>query len=90
VSEYDIASQLHAPRRESAGRGDGRAREALSCDPEQLWQKLADRFGDRPATVPEPAFHLRGCIDAFTSLNRGRKAAADRATGTPHSVYGTV
>jgi len=90
VSEYNLASFQDTPHRESLSRPTDRGREALSCDPEQLWQKLADRFGDRPVRRPDSAFHLRGCIDAFTFLNRGRKAAADRVTGPTRHVYGTL
>lgn len=90
VLEYRIAKSSGVRSYESVPRPDSAQRQALSCDPEQLWQKLADRFGDRPTEAPPNTSLLRGCIVAFTSLDRGCKVTADRGTGSRHHGLGTV
>ena len=90
VPEYRIAKSEGARRRESPLPSDTAQRQALSCDPEQLWQKLSDRFGDQPSAAPRNTSVLRGYIVAFTSLDGGCKVTADHGNGSRHHGVGTV
>lgn len=55
------------------------ARQALSCDTEQLWQSLADRFGDNPRNRRGIASDLRQAARMVITLFRGQTDRADRA-----------
>ena len=52
--------------------------QALSCDTEQLWQTLADRFGDTPPARRPVATRLQPVIQALMTFVRGQTDRTDR------------
>ena len=57
------------------------ALQALSCDAEQLWQKLADRFGEPGAAQARTTSRLQQLSECSINFNRGRSGMADRIDG---------
>lgn len=64
-------------RRESP-RSRGAALKALSCDGEQLWQRLADRFGEAQRNGTARMSRLQDGPVISININRGRKDGTDR------------
>jgi len=57
------------------------ALQTLSNDDEQLWRKLADRFGDPAAARPQSLPDLQDSPESLINLNWGRRGMADRRDG---------
>lgn len=76
------SGESHRPRRE--------ALQALSCDTEQLWQTLADRFGDRAEAGPPATTRLQHVAQALINLTRGQMDRAGRDGGVSGQGCGYV